>query len=342
MPDKTVYIPDGAKKPSIPNMPVSVSVAAVPTTTTTTKTAVLFTMDSMASYEADSKKGGASGEIMIRRCLMAAFKALGVQLVVISSDADFNRVDGSKFDIIILDPWTWAAPGWLPKANIRGQEHKTYILDFFGSPKMKNGYLIAPDRILTAFGSPWNTALGYFLNPTEFADVNAKAVTRGDQGVIWGKDPKHFNKLGTMLKQVADEVPLMATARKKVFEHSSIHWLGHQTRSSWLLLLAQSHFLLGMGNPLLGPSAIDAVACGAVYINPMYGHPVRETFKSQHDYALDKIGEPRVCSYMEGDAKGALACVRKAMDPKRRAQVDIPEWFQWENYVTRVQDIFKL
>ena len=323
-------------------MPVSVSVAAVPTTTTTTKTAVLFTMDSMASYEADSKKGGASGEIMIRRCLMAAFKALGVQLVVISSDADFNRVDGSKFDIIILDPWTWAAPGWLPKANIRGQEHKTYILDFFGSPKMKNGYLIAPDRILTAFGSPWNTALGYFLNPTEFADVNAKAVTRGDQGVIWGKDPKHFNKLGTMLKQVADEVPLMATARKKVFEHSSIHWLGHQTRSSWLLLLAQSHFLLGMGNPLLGPSAIDAVACGAVYINPMYGHPVRETFKSQHDYALDKIGEPRVCSYMEGDAKGALACVRKAMDPKRRAQVDIPEWFQWENYVTRVQDIFKL
>jgi len=51
--------------------------------------------------------------------------------------------------------------GWVPKPNIRGLESKVYILDFFGSPKLKgNSFNIRPDHILTAFGSPWNAFLG--------------------------------------------------------------------------------------------------------------------------------------------------------------------------------------
>ena len=75
------------------------------------KRALLFTMDSMASYESNSLQGGAAGEILIRKCLADAFAHLGVSLAVIGSDQDFDRINADNFDIIILDPWTWAAKG---------------------------------------------------------------------------------------------------------------------------------------------------------------------------------------------------------------------------------------
>ena len=65
----------------------------------------------MASYESNSLQGGAAGEILIRKCLADAFAHLGVSLAVIGSDRDFDRINADNFDIIILDPWTWAAKG---------------------------------------------------------------------------------------------------------------------------------------------------------------------------------------------------------------------------------------
>jgi hypothetical protein len=75
------------------------------------KRALLFTMDSISSYEQNSKQGGAAGELIIRHALEDAFKELGVQLVVCRSDNDFDRSNAKSYDIIILDPWTWAAKG---------------------------------------------------------------------------------------------------------------------------------------------------------------------------------------------------------------------------------------
>ena len=317
------------------------------------KKAVLFTMDSMAGYERDSKKGGAAGEIMIRTCLSAAFAALGVRLTVITSDSQFNTVRGADYDIILLDPWTWAAPGWVPKKNIRAYQDKIYILDFFGSPKMRGSGLNVPqERILTAFGSPWNTALGYFLDESEFRIPSSSGHGRSQgseprerprQGLIWGKDPKHFTPpVKRMLARVANTVPLIATSREKVFKHDNIDWKGHQTRTSWLRLLSESQFLIGLGNPLLGPSAIDAIASGSMYINPVYKKPMRNRFKSQHDFAVERLGEQYVCSYPEGDATAALKCIERALWSDRNSSVFIPTWFQRGEYIARVKQIFYL
>lgn len=108
------------------------------------KKALLFTMDSISSYEVDSKKGGAAGELLIRHSLETAFKELGmvlhivslhesviccsfpadvfvcncsvvvvtgVALTVCTSDQQFGRMKGTDFDILIVDPWTWAGKG---------------------------------------------------------------------------------------------------------------------------------------------------------------------------------------------------------------------------------------
>ena len=54
--------------------------------TSAKKTALLFTMDSISSYESASKKGGAAGELLIRHSLEKIFKELNVQLDVKTSD----------------------------------------------------------------------------------------------------------------------------------------------------------------------------------------------------------------------------------------------------------------
>jgi hypothetical protein len=74
-------------------------------------------------------------------------------------------------------------------------------------------------------------------------------------------------------------------------------------REGWLLLLAQSRFLLGLGNPLLGPSAMDALAAGAMYLDPSYDgrrtkaltSDMSTRISSQHPYLRKHVGEPYVC-----------------------------------------------
>jgi hypothetical protein len=53
----------------------------------------------------------ASGELLIRHCLERAFKDLAIYLEVIRSDEQFNSINMDKFDIIIVDPWTWGGKG---------------------------------------------------------------------------------------------------------------------------------------------------------------------------------------------------------------------------------------
>lgn len=158
----------------------------------------------------------------------------------------------------------------------------------------------------------------------------------------------------------------------------NVHWHGHQTRSAWLRLLAESRFLIGLGasramfhrtecfhvyillaqhhhktaaththsvlpsagDPLLGPSAIDAISMGCVYINPVYPKKVRGFFKTQHDYAIEKIGAPYVCNAELADVTSVLRCVDQALGAD--LPPFIPPDFRLEAYVRRVRHIFSL
>ena len=168
-------------------------------------------MDSISAYEEDSRRGGASGEVLIRRCLEQAFKELGVALDVKTSDRAFETADAKSYDIIILDPWTWAAPGWVPKPHIRGLDDRIYILDFFGAKsKLRGAGMNVPaKRFLTAFDtSDMNTFLGYFMEPPP-AGIGG-ASKKKQQGVIWGKDTRHFDGRQPLLTEVANKVRTVA------------------------------------------------------------------------------------------------------------------------------------
>ena len=53
----------------------------------------------------------AKGELTIRYSLQFALNHFGVAVKVVRSDQEFARINLSKYDIIIVDPWTWAAKG---------------------------------------------------------------------------------------------------------------------------------------------------------------------------------------------------------------------------------------
>jgi hypothetical protein len=89
---------------------------------------------------------------------------------------------------------------------------------------------------------------------------------------------------------------------------------GHLSPEQWQSLLAESKFLLGLGDPLLGPSAVDALAAGCVFLNPRYKAPVKEVYWSQHPW-VEKAAPPEyVCSFDQGDAEQAAKCVEKALE----------------------------
>jgi len=279
------------------------------------------------------------GEITIRRSLEKAFEHLHISLDVFHSDDEFNKCDCSKYDIIILDPWTWAKKGWVPKDVIKGRDDKIYILDFFGSEKLRgSGLNVPPSRVLTAFGSKWNTFLGYYI---EDSDLNSIPSTKKkQQGVIWGKDVKHYtpDKVDQLQRLADSGITLISTSTSAILHHSNIKWAGHMTPSEWLQILAESKFLIGLGDPLLGPSAIDAVTVGCMYIDPVYDTPKKDVYLSQHPYAEQSIGKPFVCSYKTNSYDELLECVNKALhtDLDRK----IPTEFTKQSYMNRVEKIF--
>jgi hypothetical protein len=226
----------------------------------------------------------------------------------------------------------------VPKRNLVGHESKLYILDFFGSSKLRGNSLhLDPKRILTAFGSPWNTFLGYFIPEDR---IRFAVTTKQDQGVIWGKDAKYYEGKDEAIRSVADQVHLVSTAKNALVHHPNIAWLGPRSSDDWLTLLGNSKFLLGLEHPLLGPSAVDAISLGCMFINPIYDKPILEAkYDSQHPYIAQTMPE-YVCSYHLGNQDELKACIEKAKTIPLTPR--IPPAFQQEEYFQRFRSIFKL
>lgn len=151
------------------------------------------------------------------------------------------------YSFVVLDAWTWAAKGWVPKPPLLGYEHKVFLLDFFGAKApTRNGIKVPKNRILTAFPTyPGNTFLGYAVPSSQLPSQYDKQSIKKKQGVIWGKDPKHYKGREAMLKAVATVATLHSTLSKKdappaLRSHPNIVWHGHLTKTEWQQLLAES------------------------------------------------------------------------------------------------------
>ena len=333
----------------LPNVAIaSVEAHVTPPSKREPTRALLFTMDSIDQYVKNSKKGGASGEITIRDALVSHLQRhLNVATDIATSDRHFEElavgIQQGRYAFVVLDAWTWAAKGWVPKKPLVGHEDRVFLLDFFGAKQpTRNGIQVPASRILTAFPTyPGNTFLGYAVSASQMPAPGTRK--RPMEGVIWGKDPKHYEGRWDLIKALAEDGAVLHSTLDvkrvpRAPRHPNIRYHGHLSKAEWHDLLGTSMFMLGLGNPLVGPSAVDAVVAGCVYINPTYSKPVKDVYWSQHPYLADRVGAPRVCNANLDDVQAVKACVRGAV---AKAQAPfIPVELTEESYVSRLQKIF--
>mmetsp|Transcript_28369 Transcript_28369/g.69109 ORF Transcript_28369/g.69109 Transcript_28369/m.69109 type:complete len:491 (+) Transcript_28369:103-1575(+) len=307
--------------------------------------ALVFTMDSIQSRIDESKKGGASGEMTIRIALQNGLASLGVDCFVARSDAEFESQDMSAYNLIFLDPWTWAGRGWVLKGFLRGHTDKIFLLDFFGGDghTALNG-LVPLSRHLTAFPvNPKNTFLGYYVENQVLVtarEEKKKATEAVVRGVIWGKDPKYYKGMHNVLEKIASRSHLVSTAPESALpRHQNIESVGHQTPEGWNRLLSTSKFLVGLGDPLVGPSAIDAITSGVMFLNPHYDSPKLQHYHSQHPFAEQSVPS-HVCGFnMNEPGLTALqGCVERALGANLPPL--IPKELTVNEYLKRLQKIF--
>ncbi|KAJ8599536.1 hypothetical protein CTAYLR_007114 [Chrysophaeum taylorii] len=306
-------------------------------------------MDSMTGYEANAKRGGASGEIAVRRSLTAGLAERGRDVDVATSDREFDELcpprgrTCDKYDALVLDAWTWAAPGWKAKLNLVGREGRVFLLDFFGAEApRRNGIAVPPDRILTAYPTfPGNTFLGFFYDapPATTTVINKKKLL----GVVWGKDPKYYAGKEKVLRAVARVAPLHSTLKTPpigLVGVPNITFHGHLTKEKWSALLSEAKFVLGLGDPLLGPSALDAVAHGSTYVDPDYPKLVKQRYGSQHPYLRQVLGgEPYVCAAKLDDPDSYVRCATRALQGPPLKSLILPD-FTKPAYMARLDKIF--
>lgn len=94
------------------------------------------------------------------------------------------------------------------------------------------------------------------------------------------------------------------------------------------------------GDPLAGPSAVEAVAAGCVFISPQFTSAHEGYYRSQHPYLQSHVGPPYVCEYAEGDDEGALRCVDAALARTHDLAPVVPREMTEAAHRERVREIF--
>ena len=100
------------------------------------------------------------------------------------------------------------------------------------------------------------------------------------RGIIWGKQEAYLRTpfAKSILTHVAALCPLISTLTPR-YRQDGITYVGHQSPPAFRALLAESKFLLGVGDPLSGPSALEAMLVGTTFLNPSFSPAVLEAFK---------------------------------------------------------------
>jgi hypothetical protein len=168
-------------------------------------------MDSLSSYVANARSGGAAGEIIVREGLTWALRELGVTVVVADSDDTMERLAGSPgaaegFDLFFFDPWTVTDRQLRLRPFLVGREASLFILSFFGWAPAAHGLSSIPQsHVLTAYPDdddehayPASTFLGFIVERNPYA-LSPDAKKKSSSGVVWGKRSAYFEGREAML-----------------------------------------------------------------------------------------------------------------------------------------------
>lgn len=200
------------------------------------------------------------------------------------------------------------------------------IVDSFGTePAFNHRVFAKQNKILTSWGgqdlnprqfftmfphSPDNSFMGFVVE-RHLNDTVSIDQPRRDIALVYGKNEYMWEGKGPYLEVIRNYLEIHGTVFSEEGKQSKLpsYVINHGILSGPELhqLLRQAKVFVGLGFPYEGPAPLEAIANGAVFLNPRFspshsskntkffkGKPTQREVTSQHPYAEVFIGRPRV------------------------------------------------
>lgn len=314
-----------------------------------------FNMESLAL------RGGPGGEFVIWADLATGMAALGYELLFVNSICEFWRImqtEADDFDIIITD---YDGLGTAENARHFPKHHcKYYIVDGFGTQQPFNKRRLDLKRILTPYPFDFSNTPIHMI--TGVLPRHLWASKRQNKGILWAKMAKYlFPKtdpgqlLLQVLRNISSMAPLETSLTRTSIDYMTRHGVGenvypspldNRNRTEFLQLMTSSKFLLGVGMPVDGPTALEAIAHGCAFINPVFfpprqqgGKPTRFNYTSQHPFLEANFGPPHVYTIDIFDHEVVERTVRTILDSPPPPPIVHPS-FSPQAYLNNLRKIF--
>jgi len=261
--------------------------------------------------------GHTFGEFKIFSAIMWGAEALGCKTVVVKNRAEAAALTGNV--IVVSDQYT---DDTLKRAV---SAKRRYSVDFWGTPQQQVARGTKVDEYLVPYPYPCgNTFLGFRVEDEAYR-AHPQPKRKG-LVLVLGKEPKYFTPaVRRALDAVAklDGVKLVATVPRDKARGlpTFIENRGLLDAEGYSKLLGEAQVALGLGDPVLGPGALDALEHGCAVVQVRYPKPrverwvnPRLPWRTQHDF-VDRVGAPWVASVSLEEYPDA---VRRALDAVSR------------------------
>jgi len=242
--------------------------------------------------------GHTFGEFKIFAAILWGAEALGCKTVVVKNRAEAASLTGNV--IVVSDQYTDEALKRAVSAKRR------YSVDFWGTPQQQVARGTTVDEYLVPYPYPCgNTFLGFRVEDEAYRS-NPPPKKKG-LVLVLGKEPKYFT---VPVRRALDAVSklagvkLVATVPREKARGlpSSVENRGLLDAAGYASLLGEAQVALGLGDPVLGPGALDALEHGCAVVQVRYPKPrverwvnPRLPWRTQHDF-VDRVGAPWVAS----------------------------------------------
>lgn len=282
----------------------------------------------------DSHRGGAMGELLQWSDVIASLYVLGHSLEITSaktelfgiyskymiaaskSDCAGQSLPLFKYDLVYTDITGYKQLSkFLPK--FENVKCRMRILDSFGTEALFNvrdadeynpfgGLKLLLPQFNTMFPhTPDNTFMGFVVEP--LTPLEGNEPSQRNIVLVYGKDGSFWNGTRLYLDLIHEYVgEIHATVSgdtANVPEYVINH--GILAVDELHAILKKTRIFVGLGFPFEGPAPLEAIAQGAVFLNPTFDDPVssknhkfflkkptQRGLRFQNPYVQDYIGEP--------------------------------------------------
>nr|XP_039267160.1 alpha-1,6-mannosylglycoprotein 6-beta-N-acetylglucosaminyltransferase A-like isoform X1 [Styela clava] len=326
----------------------------------------------------NAMSGGPLGELVQWSDLISSLYILGHDIVITSTKLDLfyayteYKSKNSNIECSVLSSH-YAFPFDIVYTDVRGYKLfamklpkfaaikcRFRILDSFGTEAQYN---IEPTSKVNPFGglnlhlkqfntmyphTPDNTFLGFVVENPVLNDVNFHE--KRDIVLVYGKDGNFWAGLKPyldVLRRYVSEIHGTVSGHTNDVPYYVINH-GILSLNELYKLLQRTKYFVGLGFPFEGPAPLEAIAMGAVFLNPKLNKvnrrkaneffeskPTNRALTSQNPYAEKYIGEPHVYTLDISNEQDVLSVLNKITSFKQPMPY-LPYEFSAEGMLERV------